>query len=100
MITVNETYDVEVYVKHNKCLIVVEVEYVTKTSHFNAICVCMVVNYDANKTDKYESLWRHKLYSSSFNLYIIHAVYQYIYMQYIHAYFDEKSLKYHKDKEK
>ena len=52
----NETYDVEVYVKHNKCLIVVEVEYVTKTSHCNAICVCMVVNYDANKTDKYESL--------------------------------------------
>lgn len=52
----NATYDVEVSVKHYNCLIVLEIEYGTKTSHFNAICIRMVVNYDANKTDKYESL--------------------------------------------
>lgn len=106
MITVNAAYDVEVSVKHYNCLIVLEIEYGTKTSHFNAICIRMVVNYDANKTDKYESLWCHRLYSSSvtvlrtFNLYSMHAIYQYMCMQYIHAYFDETSLKYHKDKEK
>lgn len=52
----NETYDVEVSVKHYNYLMVLEIEYGTKTSHFNAICICMVVNYDANKTDTYESL--------------------------------------------
>lgn len=52
----NAAYDVEVSVKHYNCLIVLEIEYGTKTSHFNAICIRMVVNYDANKTDKYESL--------------------------------------------
>ena len=52
----NETYDVEVSVKHYNCLIVLEIENGTKTSPFNAICICMVVNYNANKTDKYESL--------------------------------------------